>query len=322
MKRRDVLALLGGAAIWPLPLSAQQPMPLVGVLLASAAPASRDFELIRELAQLGYQEGRNIRFEILGADGNLDRLPSLARELVAKNPNAIVGSTSAPAIALAEATRDIPIVMTVVGDPIALGLSTSMSRPDRNVTGFTVSSASLAAKRLELLRELIPALRTVGYLWVPGNPLMKQFGENVRQAGEALGIKLISLPMTSGADIPPAFATIEKEQVKALLIELDPLLVRFGATILDEALLRDLPTMVGRAFEVHNGALMSYGPAVLENYPRTAIYIDRILKGAKISELPFEEPSQVKLAINLRTARSIGLTVPPALIVRADEVVE
>ena len=288
----------------------------------AGAPRSRDFELTRELAHLGYKEGHNISYDIRGADAELDRLPTLARDLVAQKPNVIVGSTTAPAFALTAATRDIPIVMTVIGDPIALGLTDSMSRPSRNLTGFTISSSSLAAKRLELLRELAPAVRTVGYLWVPGNPLMKQFGDEVRRAGEALGIKLISLPITSGAEIPAAFAAMEREQAQALLVELDPLTVRFGGTIVDECIVRDLPAMHGWPADVHNGALMSYGPPVSENYPRTAIYVDRLLKGAKISELPFEEPTQVKLAINLRTAHSIGLTVPPALLVRADEVVE
>ena len=214
MRRREVLALLSGAAaIWPLPLSAQQRTPRVGVLLLGAAPPSRDFELANELARLGYVEGRNITYEIAGADGDFNRLPQLARDLVAKNPEVIVGSTTPAAVALAAATRDIPIVMTVVGDPIALGLSNSMSRPSRNITGFTTSSTSLAAKRLELLRELVPGLRKVAYLWVPANPLTKKFEEQVRMAGDAFGIELVSLPLTSSADIPAAFAVAEKEKV-------------------------------------------------------------------------------------------------------------
>ena len=194
MKRREFITLIGGtAAAWPLSLRAQPHTPRIGVLLVGVAPASRDFELTHELARIGYIEGRNITYEIAGADRDLNRLPQLARELVAKHPEAIVGATASVAVALAAATHDIPIVMTVVGDPIALGLSNSMSRPSRNITGFTTSSTSLSAKRLELLRELVPTLRKVAYLWTPGNPLREQLGEQVRMARDALGIELISI---------------------------------------------------------------------------------------------------------------------------------
>ena len=323
MRRRDFIRLVGGAAAtWPLTARAQQHTPRIGVLLVGVAPASRDFELTHELARFGYIEGRNITYEIVGADGDLSRLPQLARELVAKNPEVIVGAAATVAVALAAATREIPIVMTVVSDPIALGLSNSMSRPSRNITGFTTSSSSLAAKRLELLRELVPGLRKVAYLWTPGNPVNETWGEQVRMARDALGIELVSLPFTSSADIFAALAIAEKEQVNAVLIELNSLTARFSSSIIDECLVRDLPAMHAWPFEVRNGALISYGPATVENYPRTAIYVDRILKGVKIAELPFEEPTQIKLAINLRTARSIGITISPSLLARADEVIE
>jgi putative ABC transport system substrate-binding protein len=323
MRRRDFNTLIGGAAVaWPLAVRAQQRAPRVGVLRVGAAAQPRDLELAHELARIGYIEGRNITYEVRGADGDINRLPQLARELTATNLDVIVGSASSVAVALAGATRDIPIVMAVVSDPIALGLSNSISRPSRNVTGFTTSSISLAAKRLELLRDLVPTLGKVAYLWVPVHPLMKEHGEQVRRAADALGIKLVSLPLTSSADIGAAFTLAEKEQVTAVLIESDEMTVRFSGTIVDECLVRDLPAMHAWSFEVRNGALISYGPATVENYPRTAIYVDRILRGTKIAELPFEEPTQFKLAINLRTARSIGITVPPTLLARADEVIE
>jgi putative tryptophan/tyrosine transport system substrate-binding protein len=323
MQRREFITLLGGTvAAWPVAARAQQRTPRVGVLLVGAAAPPRDLELARQLSRIGYVEGRNITYEVRGADGDNNRLPQLAQELTRTNPDVIVGSTAAVAIALAAATREIPIVMAVTGDPIALGLSNSISRPSRNVTGFTTSSISLVAKRLELLRELVPGLDKVGYLWVPVHPLMKQHGEQVRMAADALGIKLVSLPVTSQADIDAAFTLTEKEHVTAVIIETNELLVRLSGTIVDECLVRDLPAMHAWPIEVHDGALISYGPATVENYPRTAIYVDRILKGAKIAELPFEEPTEFKLAINLRTARSIGITVPPTLLTRADEVIE
>jgi putative ABC transport system substrate-binding protein len=323
MRRREFITLIGGlAASWPLSLQAQQRSPRIGVLIVGAAAAAHDLELVHQLARLGYIEERNITFEIRGADGDINRLPELAKELVATKPDVIVGATSPAAIALASATPNIPIVMTVVGDPIALGLSGSMSRPSRNVTGFTNSSVSLAAKRLELLREIVPGLRKVAYLWVPLNPLTKQFGEEVRKAADALGVELLSLPLTSGADIATAFTRAEEQKATAVLVESDELAVRFSGSIVDECVVRNLPAMHAWPFEVRNGALISYGPATVENYPRTANYVDRLLKGAKIAELPFEEPTQIRLAINLRTARSIGISVPPSLLTRADEVIE
>ena len=323
MKRREFIALLGGAAIiWPLGTSAQQHIRRVAVLSVGVAPQSREFALAHELAKLGYIEGNNITYDIRGAEGDSSRLPQLALELVAKKPEVIVGSTSTVAVVLANATREIPIVMMVVGDPIALGLSNSMSHPSRNVTGFTMSTTALAAKRLELLRELVPGIRKVAFLRVRDNPITKRTSEEVQTAADTLGLKIVSLPVASGADITTAFTIAEKEGVTALLIDGDPLMVRFSGTIIDECLVRDLPAMHPWPFEVRNGALISYGPAIVENYSRTALYVDRILRGISIGELPFEEPTQIKLAINLRTARSIGVTVSPTLLARADEVIE
>jgi putative ABC transport system substrate-binding protein len=323
MKRREFIALLGGAAIiWPLGTSAQQHIRRVAVLSVGVAPQSREFALAHELAKLGYIEGNNITYDIRGAEGDSSRLPQLALELVAKKPEVIVGSTSTVAVVLANATREIPIVMMVVGDPIALGLSISMSHPSRNVTGFTMSTTALAAKRLELLRELVPGIRKVAFLRVRDNPITKRTGEEVQTAADMLDLKIVPLPVASGADITTAFTIAEKEGVTAILIDGDPLMVRFSGTIIDECLVRDLPAMHPWPFEVRNGALISYGPAIVENYSRTALYVDRILRGISIGELPFEEPTQIKLAINLRTARSIGVTVSPTLLARADEVIE
>jgi putative ABC transport system substrate-binding protein len=323
MRRREFVTLLSGAVtIWPLAIKAQQRIRRVAVLSVGVTPQSRDFALAHELAKLGYVEGNNITYDMKGAEGDTSRLPQLALELIAKKPEVIVGSTSTVAVALAKATREIPIIMMVVGDPIALGLSDSLSRPSRNVTGFTMGSAVLAAKRLELLRELAPDIRKVGFLRVRDNPITKQTGEEVQTAAQTLGLKIVPLPVASGADLPAAFTIAQKEGVTAVLIDGDPLMVRFSGTIVDECLVRDLPAMHAWPFEVRNGALISYGPAVVENYSRTAVYIDRILRGVNIGELPFEEPTQFKLAINLRTARSIGLTIPPSLIARADEMIE
>jgi ABC-type uncharacterized transport system substrate-binding protein len=197
-----------------------------------------------------------------------------------------------------------------------------MSRPTHNVTGFTLSSSSIAAKRIELLHDLVPTLLKVAYLWVPGNPLAKLFESHVQKAADVFGIKLIPLRLTSEADIAPAFVRADEEQVTGVLVEADPLTLRFSGAIVNECLVRNLPGMHAWPIEVRNGALISYGPAEIENIRRAAIYVDRILRGAKVAELPFEEPTQIKLVINLRTAHSIGIVIPPTLLARADEVIE
>ena len=324
MRRREFITLLGSAATaWPLAAHAQQSdrVRRVAVLVFGAVP-SRDFELIRELERIGYVEGRDITYTILGASGDLDRLAQLARDLVAARPELIVGSTSPVAFALTTATRDIPIVMMVIGDPVVLGLTDRLARPSRNVTGFTTSSTSIAAKRLELLKELVPGLRKVAYLWVPANPIVTQFYEQVRIAAKQFRIELVSLPLKSGPDISAAFELADKERVEAVLVEADALAVRYSGTITDECLVRNLPAMHAWPFEVNLGALIAYGPAAAEDFKGAANYVDRILKGARITDLPFQEPTQIRLAINLRTARSLGLNVPATLLARADEVIQ
>jgi putative ABC transport system substrate-binding protein len=324
MRRREFFSMISGvAAIWPFAAYSQRHIPRVGLLLLNGrAASSNDLPIAVELKRRGYADGRNIAYEIRAAEDDLTRLPLLARELVATRPDVIVGSSTQAAVALFNATHDIPIVMTVVGDPIALGLSSSMSRPTGNITGFTLSSASLAAKRLEILHNIVPALSKVAYFWVPQNPVSTSLELQVRQAAKALSIKLVSLPLNSDQDIPSAFARADEEQVMAVLVETDPLTLRVNASIVDQCLVRGLPAMHAWPADVRNGALMSYGPARPENNERAAIYVDRILKGAKVADLPFDEPTEIKLTINLRTARAIGLAFPPTLLARADEVIE
>jgi putative ABC transport system substrate-binding protein len=322
MRRREFMTLVGGAATWPTSAFAERRLPRVGILLFGQAAPSADLQICGDLARIGYVEGRDITYEIRAADGDLSRLLPLARDLVATKPTVLVGSTAQVAIALSEATHDIPIVITLVSDPIAIGLSASISRPSRNVTGFTISSLSLAAKRLELLHELVPAATRIAYLWAPQNPSAEFYKSKVQQAAETLGVDLVPLPLTSEADLAGAFARADEAQVKAVLAEADILTYRLSGSIVDQCLIRNLPAMHSWSIEVRNGALMSYGPAEPENNARAAVYVDRILKGAKVTELPFEEPTEIKLAINMRTARSIGLVLPPAFVMRADEVIE
>jgi putative ABC transport system substrate-binding protein len=322
MRRRAVVAAFSATALgWLLPAGAQTRRARVGVLLVGRAAGVRDLPLAIELARLGYSDGRNVTYDILGADGDPGQLPRLARELVARKPDVIVSATSAAAEALTRVTSDIPIVMMLIGDPIAIGLTTSMARPTRNVTGFTLSQSTLAAKRLEILRELIPNLSKVAYLWAKG-PMDEVFEQQVRAAAERFGITLVSLPVTTETSLAERFADLDREQVQAVLVETSPMNLQLSGHIVNECLVRDLPAMHTWYFEARDGALMAYGPAVLQDNAAVARYVARLLGGGRVAELPFEEPTQIKLTLNLRTARAIGITVPPTLIARADEVIE
>jgi putative ABC transport system substrate-binding protein len=242
MRRREFIALLGSSAVaFPLSSKAQSRIPLVGVLLYGPMAASNDLQIADELRRAGYIEDRDIVYVVRAAEGDATRLSLLARELVAAKPDVIVGQSSQVALALVAATDDIPIVMTAVGDPIGLGLTTGLSEPTLNVTGFTISSPSLGAKRLQLLRELMPKLHRVGYLGVPANPMAPLFERRVEEAAATLGITLVPLPVKSEAEIDSAFQRAEDDAVEAVIAEADPLTLRFAATIIDHCLVYGIP---------------------------------------------------------------------------------
>ena len=328
MRRRDFITFLGGTAATGLALGllnpavdAQTHIQRVGILFpAGDKPGARS--LIDAMAKLGYVDKRNIAYDVRSAGRQTERLPQLARELAAGKPDVIVSATEPAARALVEATHDIPIVLALIGDPIGLGLTNSMSRPSRNVTGFTTGIDTVAAKRLELLHEMVPTAVKVALLWVPTNAQHRLVVERTRRAAATLKVDLLSLPVTTAADISLAILKAESEHAAALLVTADPLTVRNRRTIIDQCLLRNLPAMHNYAFEVKDGALMSYGSDVGEDYGRAAGYVDRILKGAKVADLPFQEPTEYRLVINLKTAKEFGLTAPPSLLARVDEVVE
>jgi len=323
MRRRDFITLLGGvAAIWPLAVRAQRRTARIGVLVHGRAVAAKDLNIASELARIGYVEGRNVTFEIRGADGDLRRLPVLARELVATKPDVLISASAPAGEALAAATNSIPIVLTVTVDPMAIGLTDSMSRPSRNITGFTSSTPALAAKRLALLRELVPGLKKVAYLGASAVSAFAIFEPHLHSAAKSLGITIAFVPVTTVDDVPESFVTVDREKVQAVIVGVSATNVQASGHIVNECLVRDLPAIHPWLFEVRAGALMSYGPTALENDAGAAKYVDRLLNGAKVAELPFVEPTEFRLAINLRTARTINLVVPLALLARADEVIE
>ena len=284
MRRRSFITLLGGMAanalslgIWSLPLRAQSRIHRVGILfLAGETPGFR--KLADALRQLGYFEDRNIAYVVRSAGTHVERLPELAREVVAEKPDVIVSAAAIAARALTDATQDIPIVMALVGDPVVLGFTSSMARPTANVTGFTTGHDTLAAKRLELLLELVPTAHTVAFLWVPTNVQSQLVEERTRQAAATLKVDLMSLPVATPEEISLAIERAENGRAAALLIAPDPLIVRNRQTIIDECLLRGLPAMHSYSFEVRDGALISYGSDVGEDYERAAVYVDRNLK--------------------------------------------
>jgi putative ABC transport system substrate-binding protein len=319
------MTFVGGVALWPLAVRAQQPALVrrVGVLVPFAENEEGLIAALRRrLQELGWTEGRDLRIDIRLAGNDGGRMRIDAAELVALAPDAIVSTTSTAARALSDATLNIPIVMAIIGDPVALGFTKSMSHPTGNVTGFTTFNDTLATKRLEMLRELVPTTRKAALMWAPANPQQLLLEKLTQGAAQALGIELLSLPLSTADDIEPAFAKVDSERATALIVAADPLTIANGRAIIDGCLVRDLPAMHTYVSEARIGALMSYGADVIENYDRAADYVDRILKGTKVADLPFQEPTRFTLAINLRTARSIRITIPQPLLMRADEVFE
>jgi putative ABC transport system substrate-binding protein len=324
--RREVITLLGGAAAaWPLAARAQQSSPaLIGFLNAASATAfKRQIDAFRDaLRDLGHVEGRNVTFEYRFADGYLDRLAALAAELVRLNPKVIVSSAVPANLAIAKATSTIPIVIATGADPVRFGLVKSLSHPGGNVTGLANFAEQLASKQIDLMHELLPRLERLAALVNVTNPLhVPQWHETQAAAAQA-AIALVPFEFRSPDQLEEAFAKFARERADALLIPPDVTFITHGRRIASLALGARLPTILFVRRSVEDGGLMSYGPDPTENYRRAATYVDKILKGARSQDLPIERPTKIELVINLKTAKSLGLDVPPTLLARADEVIE
>jgi len=331
MRRREFIRLAGSVALgWPLAASAQQArLPLIGYLGTGAlgetpesgGPGPNAFR--QGLREHGYVEGQNIAIEYRLAGGKMEQLPGLAAELVRLNVDIIFAVATPAARAARQATASIPIVAPNMGDPVADGLVASLARPGANITGSTFLGPELVPKRLELLKEAIPNASRVALLWHPGAYGERTARDMLTQAEAAArsqGLQVQLLEVHSAAEFDRAFATIT--QADALLIFPSVMLFVERGRIAKLAEKSPLPTIsVGREF-VELGGLISYGPSIYDLIRRAADYVDRILKGAKPADLPVEQPTKFELVINLRTARVLGLTIPPALLARADEVIE
>jgi putative tryptophan/tyrosine transport system substrate-binding protein len=325
MKRREFITLVGGAAVsWPRVVSAQQ-VPRIGYLGISSPSLEPHFvEAFRQkLRELGHIEGENITIEYRWAEGQDDRLPELAAELVRLQPNVIVTTGTPGIISAQQATKTIPIVFASSGDPVRSGLVTSLARPGGNATGFTILGPELEGKRLELLKEAVPVLSRIAVLWNAANPAIELFLQEMQVVATALGVLLQpAVEVRQAADFERAFATISEARPDAHIVLADRLLLALRTRIVDFAVARRLPGMYPYREYVDAGGLMSYAPSDIDLFRGAAVYVDKILKGMKPADLPVQQPTKFELVINLRTAKALGLDVPPSLLARADEVIE
>jgi ABC-type uncharacterized transport system substrate-binding protein len=325
MRRRKFITLLGVAAAWPLVARAQPRGKVyrIGFLgVTSRTEYQRQVDALRTgLRQLGYEEGNNIVFEYRWAEGRYDRLPELAAELVNLNIDVLVAHSTPGARAAKQATSTIPIVVAVVADPVDVGLVASLARPGGNLTGLTFFLAEICAKRVELIREAIPTLTRVAVIVNPANPSHPIVLEVMQRTAGALGVELVPVEVKARGDIAAAIAAVAARRASALVTIEDPLVISNGGQIAGLALQNRLP-LIGFKPQAEASALMEYGPDIVDLFYRSATLVDKILKGTPPANLPIERAVKFELIVNLKTAKTLGVTVPLTLIASAAEVIE
>jgi putative ABC transport system substrate-binding protein len=326
MRRRDFILALGGTVAGPLAARAQQPAKTwrIGVLeTVSPGSNAKNIEALRRgLRDLGYVENQNYVLEYRSADGDAERFRALADELVRLRVDLIVTRGTPAARAAKSATESIPIVMAAIGEPLGMGVVASLARPGGNVTGLSAFVTELAGKRVELLKELRPGNSIAAFFSNMANPVVPPQWEETRKAAQALGIEISLLDVRSRDDIPAAFETAAARRVETLLVGIDGLIQENRQLIADLAAKHRLLTIYPSREFVEAGGLMAYGVSYPDLYFRSASLIDKIFRGAKPGDLPVEQPTKLEFIINLKAAKAIGLTVPPLLIARADDVIE
>jgi len=325
MIRREFLTLLGGAVVaWPLAARAQQATQVVGLLTAINLPDWATNAIRAGLGETGYAEGRNLAIIARSAEGHFDRLPALAADLVNRNVAVILATSSpVPARAAKAATSTIPVVFAYGGDPVADGLVDSLNRPGGNVTGATFIGVALIAKRMEMLHQLVPEVRDVALLVNPRGTLAEQQIAEARAAAQNLGQNLHVINTTSEAELDAAFVNMIQLKLGAFVVSTDPFFGFFARDRLATLSRRyKIPGVYNGSDEIVSGGLISYGPTKADTWRQAAIYVGRILKGEKPPDLPVMQPAKFEMVINLKTARELGLTIPPTLLGLADEVIE
>jgi len=323
MRRRDFIVSLGAAALaWPQPSRAQSASPLVGALWPGrpGGPSYVD-RFFEEMRALGYVEGKNVRYATRWDGGRAAALPALAAELVALKPNVLVVSGGRAIEAVRRATKIIPVVVPFTSELVGAGFATSLAHPEGNITGLSAMSAELSAKRIELLKQALPRLARLAVIW--NSPLGKEQRWGVIEAtARSLAVALKSVEVRNVAAFDDAFAGIAADRVDAIYVILDRFTSANRARIIELAARHRLPAMYDFRSFLDAGGLMSYGPNIPDMYRRAAVFVDKILHGAKPADLPVEQPTKFQLVINLKTAKALGLAVPPTLLALADEVIE
>jgi len=321
--RRELIAALGSAAAaWPLVTRAQHAGKMWRIGYITHVHSTAYDALFESLRELGYVEGQNIIIERRFAQGSAERFQQFAAEMVRLKADVIIVVTTPAALAAKNATTTIPIVIPTAIDPVGTGLITSLARPGGNITGGAILTAELAAKRLELLKEVVSGLSRAAVLWNGANPANALAWRETQSAARALGVTLQSHEVRGPKDFEIAFAIMAEEHSDALFVLQDALTIQYRKEIVDFAIQKRLPSVFATKEQVEAGGLMSYGPRIPEMMRRAAYQVDKILRGAQPADLPMEQPMTFELVINLKTARALGIEIPPRLLARADEVIE
>jgi putative tryptophan/tyrosine transport system substrate-binding protein len=320
MRRRDLIAFVGAASALASFAAAQQlKMPTIGVLVVGSPASERFWRLFQQdMGELGYIEGRNVRYEFRSDMGEASRLPALAEELVRLKVDLIVAWFTPAALAARQVAHQIPIVMALVGNPVETGLVASLAQPGGNVTGMAAIGAELAGKLVDVVHELMPAARRIAALANVPDPFSKPFLHGIESNGAAAGLTIDPIMIHSSAELDAAFSALEKERPDALIVQ-PSLPIRRVAEL---ALRHGVPAVSFIRDFADQGGLLSYGSDEADAYRKATVYVDKILKGAKPADLPVQQPTKFELLINLKTAKALGLTVPQSFLVRADEVIE
>jgi len=320
-----VVTLSLGILLAPLAADAQQAGKVyrIGFLGSSASAGAHLVDALRQgLRERGWVEGQNLVIESRSAEGKLERWPDLAADLIRLKVDVIVSSLSPAIRAAKQQTSTIPIVMAGVNDPVGAGFVASLARPGGNVTGLSMLVTELSGKRLELLKETLPNLSRVAFLWNSTQPGQALALKETQEAARALGVTLISMEVRTREDFESVFGAMAKERAGALIVMTDPVTFTHRGQLMALAAKHRLPAMYAIREFVDAGGLMAYGPSFRDSYRRAATYVDKILKGAKPADLPVEQPTQFELVINIKTAKALGLTIPQSMFIRADHVIE